>query len=475
MISAGGLFSFLLSLRGGGKTGADMKIIIAGDGKIGETLTRQLSAEGHDLTLIDSDPEVLKSTVDRYDVLSVNGNCASLQTLRDAEVEKADLLITAANEDEVNLLSCLTAHGLNPRLHTIARIRNPEYLEQVYSMQELFALSLSINPEQQAAREIEQLIQYPGFLRRETFANGRVEIVELRVEEGSRLCSVALSSLSSVVHCQVLVCAVLRDGSAAAPDGSFVLRAGDRIFVTADTGNLTLLLKNLGITTHRAGRVMIAGGGRISYYLASRLLASGIEVRLIEQDPRTAQRLALQLPKACVVEGDVSIQELLESEGLTHMDAFVSLTGIDELNMIISLYAASRRVPQVITKLGRPENLRMTDRLHLGSVVCPRELCASTIVRYVRAMQNQVGAAKSMHYIADGQAEAMEFRADETTQHCGEPLKKIQLRPNVLIACITHGAETVIPDGDSHFEAGDIIIVVTNANTVIGQLNQIFA
>ena len=451
-----------------------MKIIIAGDGKVGATLTRQLSAEGYDLTLIDSNPQVLASSVERYDVMTVQGNCASMETLRQADVGGADLLIAATSADEVNLLCCMTAHGINSNLHTIARIRNPEYTEQTYAMRDVFALSLTVNPEKQAAVEIERLLKYPGFLKRDTFAKGRVEIVELRIDSKSRLSNVPLSDLGSIAKCQVLVCAVLRNGTAAAPDGNFVLQDGDRIFVTAPTDNLAILLKNLGIVTHKVRRVIVAGGGRVSYYLAQSLQKNGITVQLIEKDPDRCLKLAGLLPSTCIVQGDASSQALLESEGLATCDALVSLTGLDELNMVISLYGNSCGVPQIITKLGRVENSHILDRLPLGSKICPKELCCNTIVRYVRAMQNQTGAAVTIHSIADGQAEAIEFLADETTLHCGESLKDLKLRQNVLVVCITHGIQTQIPNGDSCFYQGDTLIIVASGDAVIRHLNDIF-
>ena len=235
-----------------------MNIIIAGDGKVGSMLTRQLSSEGHDITVIDTNDAVLEKNVGRYDVISVHGNSASMAVLQQAGVRDADLLIAATNADEVNLLCCTTAHALNPKLHTIARIRNPEYTEQIYRMRDVFGLSMVINPENQAAMEIDRLLKYPGFLRRDTFAKGKTEIVELRVDGNSKLKDVRLMDLRNIVRCQVLVCAVLRDGSAIAPRGDFVLREGDRIFVTALSQNLTTLLKNLGLLARRVRDVTSA-------------------------------------------------------------------------------------------------------------------------------------------------------------------------------------------------------------------------
>jgi len=402
-----------------------LKILIAGDGKVGETLTRLLSAEGYDLTLIDSDQRVLERSLERYDVMAIHGNCASMDTLQQAQVESASVLIAATSADEVNMLCCMTARGLNPNLHTIARIRNPEYIDQAYKMPGVFSLSMVINPERQAALEIERLLSFPGFLRRDTFAKGRVEIVELKVEPGSKLCDVPLKRMSSIVKCRVLVCAVLRAGAAITPDGSFVLQAGDRIFVTASTGDLTTLLKNLGIITRKVNRVMLCGGGVVSYYLAQLLCRRGIAVQIIEQDYNRCVQLSELLPEASVIHGDASNRSLL-------------------------------------------------DALPLGSIICPKELCSSTIVRYVRATRNQAGAAVAIHSIADGQAEAIEFLVDESTLHCGEPLKKLKTRKNVLVACISHGRETIIPNGDSFFSRGDSVIIVTGGGEVIYQLNDIF-
>lgn len=452
-----------------------MNIIIAGDGRVGSTLARQLSAEGYDLTLIDSDSTVLESSMERYDIMAVHGNCASMAVLRQAGVMDADLLIAVTSADEVNLLCCSTAHGMNPNLHTIARIRNPDYIDQIYEMRSTFGLSMAINPEKQAATEIERLLQYPGFLRRDIFAKGRTEIVELRVDEDSKLRNVSLMDMANIVKCRVLVCAVLRGGTAMVPRGNFVLQEGDRIFVTAPTENLTILLKSLGIITRRVRKVMLCGGGRVTFYLARQLNKLGIKMHIIEEDYNRCRELNAMLPDAQIVHGDCSDLDTLESEGIANCDALVTLTGRDELNMILSLYGSGQGVHQVITKLGEVGNRNIIDSLSLGSVVCPKELCCNTIVRYVRAMQNQTGAAVSVHAIADGQVEAMEFLVDENTKNCGVLLKQLKTKPNVLIASITRGSQTEIPNGNSMFCQGDTLVVVTSGRGVIKQINDIFA
>lgn len=451
-----------------------MKIIVAGDGKMGSTLTRQLALEGHEVILVDANSRVLESTQERYDVMVIQGNCATMDVLKHAGVREADLLIALTGADEINLLCCMTAHGMNPKIHTIARVRNPEYTEQIYKMRDMFGLSMVVNPERQAAVEISRLLKYPGFQKRDTFDRGRVEIVELKLNAQSKLCDVALNDMNSIVRCKILVCTVLRNGTAVAPDGNFVLREGDRIFVTAPSNELTKLLHNLGIITHRVKRVLVCGGGRVTVYLAKQLEKSGIAVQIVEQDVERCVTLASQLPYASIIQGDASSEFLLESEGISSCDALATLTGIDELNMIISLYGSSCGVPQIITKLGRMNNKNILDNLSLGSIISPKELCCNTIVHYVRAMQNQTGAARTVYSIADGQAEAMEFLVDEHTQHCGEPLKHLKIKKNVLVACITNGVQQEIPNGDSSFNRGDTVIIVTNGDRVIYQLNDIF-
>ncbi|MBO5269464.1 MAG: NAD-binding protein, partial [Clostridia bacterium] len=303
-----------------------MNIIVAGNGRVGARLARQLSAEGYSVTVIDTSQHNLEHSVDQYDIMAVTGNCAAMSVLRQAGVQNADLLIAVTGEDEINLLCCTTAYAMNPKLHTIARIRNPEYIDQIHEMRDVFGLSMTINPEKQAAIEIERLLKYPGFLRRDTFAKGRAEIVELRIDENSKLAGVSLFALNTIVKCKVLVCAVLRNGEAIAPKGNFTLLEGDRIFVTAPTENLTILLNNLGIITRRARRVILCGGGTVGFYLANLLSDSGISVKLVEKDPERCTELATALPKVSVLQGDGTDRNLLENENLSACDAIVTMT-----------------------------------------------------------------------------------------------------------------------------------------------------
>ncbi len=453
-----------------------MKILIAGDGVVGDSLTRQLSGEGYDVTLIDSNERVLQSSVDRYDVMAVCGNCASLEVLEEAGVRDADLLIAATSADEVNLLSCMTSHGVNPRLQTIARIRNPEYTEQVYAMSEAFALSLIVNPERQAAEEMENLLKYPGFLKRESFIKGRVQIVEVLVAEDSPIAGSNLHDIvSKILRLPVLVCIVQRGGETITPRGDFVIRPGDRLFVTAPSRNLENLLKKLGLLQRRVGKVLLCGGGRISYYLAASLSKSGVDVTMIERKRERCAELSGMLPGVNVVCGEPADRLLLLSEGLRDCDAIVTLTDYDETNMIVSMLANSLGVPRIITKLSQMENASLLGNLPLGSVVSPGELCCSTITRYVAAMDGSTGAAVSVHSIAEGKAEAMEFHVEKGEKFCGRPLKELHMKKGVIVACISHGSKTQIPNGNSVLEPGDSVVIVTTGDTVIQKLSDIFA
>ena len=451
-----------------------MKILIAGAGKVGTSLTEQLSLEGYDITIIDMKAKRLEMIMETYDVITMEGNSAASSVLKEAGVMDADLFIAATSLDEVNLLSCITAHTLNPEIHTIARIRDPEYVEQAYEMRDAFGLKLVVNPERMAASEIARLLKYPGFLQRETFAKAKVEIVELRLDPKSRLNNVQVKNLQTAVRCQVLICAVLRNGEAIMPDGEFTLRSGDRIFVTGDSENLHSLLRALGIITMPVNHVLVAGGSRISYYLAEELKKNSISVSIIENDEKKCEMLAKLLPYATIIHGDASDQNVLEEEEIGSYNGFVSMTGLDEINMVMSLYANMAGVPQIVTKLGRGENIAVLDRLGIGSAVCPKELCTMNIVRYVRALRNQKGAAITVHKIADGQVEAMEFTVDENTLHVDEPLKNLPIRKNILIASVSHGSKVEIPHGNTSFHDDDTLIVLTSVKSSINTINDIF-
>ena len=451
-----------------------MKIVIVGDGKVGFALTAQLAQEGHDIVVIDNNKKVLQESAEQLAVMVDHGNGGGGKAQKQPGVEDADPLIAATSADEINLLCCIVARKLGSA-HTIATVRNPEYVEQIYFLKDELGLSMTINPERAAAREISRLLQFPSFLKRDSFAKGRAEIVEMVIKEGSVLEDKLLSELYQIAKVQVLVCAVKRGGRAYIPDGSFRLMRGDRIFVTAPTHNLARLIKHLGLQTQKIREVILVGGSSIAYYLAMDLFLNGIRVKIIESQAERCLELAELLPKAMIIHGDGANQSVLLAEGIEKTDAVVTLTNLDEENFLVSMYANYLKVPKVITKINRTEFNDIFQDKGIDCVVSPKLLTANDIVRYVRAMQNKTGDSMiTLHRIADDMAEAMESPVTEETRHLGETLIKIRLRPNILIACINRRGKIIIPKGDDTIELNDTVIVVTTAEQRINELNDIF-
>jgi len=451
-----------------------MKIVIVGGGKVSMAVLDQLSKEGHDLVLVDNNPEALHRHAEEYDVMVVHGNGASMATLTEAKVGVADLLIAATSLDEVNLLTCIFARKLGVT-HTIARVRNPEYTEQLADLREELGLSLAINPEQAAAKEIFNVLQFPSFLARDTFSNGKVEIVELKIGEQSKLLDIPLMELYKIAEVKVLVCAVERQGEAYIPRGDFVLRRGDRIHVTAAAADLVRLGKNLNIETEKIESVMMVGGSRIAYYLSRRLIGAGVSVKIIEKEAKRCRELAELLPEAVVILGDGSEQSLLLEEGIEEVDALVTLTDMDEENIFLSLYGSFLGIPKTVTKVSRMEYAGLLETMSIDSVISPRLLIATDVVRYVRSMSNAgFGGVLTLHELIEDKVEALEFLVTKETRHLDTPLMRMPLRRNALIACILRRGRAIIPKGDDMIFAGDSVIVVTASEEPVTSLNDLF-
>ena len=439
-----------------------MKIVIVGDGKVGRALTARLAEEGHDIVIIDSSPKPLKSSMELYDVMGVQGNGASYAVQKEAGVEEADLLIAATSGDEINILCCMVARKLGVP-HTIARVRNPEYSEQLSLMREELGLSMVINPELAAAVEIARMLRFPSALKLDSFAKGRIELVEIKILENSPLLDQPLHAISHRLGgVRILICAVQRGEEVYIPDGNFVLRKGDKISITATPADLDSLFRKLNIFRHKVHNVMIVGGGRIAFYLTRQLLSMGMEVKIIEHDPERCEVLSELLPRANVILGDGTEREILEEESISDMDALVALTGIDEENVIISMYAGALRVNKIVTKINRMSFQEILDAAGIESVISPKGITVNQIVRYVRAMENSQGSnVETLHRIVGGRVEALEFRVKKDPEITGIPLKDLQTRPNLLIACIIRRGKAIFPGGADTMEEGDSVIVVT--------------
>ena len=451
-----------------------MKILIIGDGKIGSILAEQLSREKHEVTLVDRSGERLDQSNNELDVMIVEGNGTSRAVLLEAGADSADLVIACTGEDERNLMCCLIAKKLGAR-HTIARVRNPLYVQELSLIQDDLGLSMTINPEEACATEMARVLRFPSAIKIDTFAKGHVEILKTGVTADSPLDGLILKDIGRF-RANVLICAVERgEREVIIPSGEFRLRAGDRISVVASPVEAQRFFRQVGVVTNRVRQVMLIGGGRMGYYLARQLLASGMDVKIVEADFARCEELSRLLPDATVIHGDGTDQRLLQEEGIAHMDAIAALTGIDEENIIISLYAGRTTKAKVITKINRDNYEPLVGSLCLGSVFYPRNICADNVLRYVRAMQNSDAYAsmETLCKIVGNKVEAMEFRVTASADFCGIPLQDLHLKDGLLIGCISRGDRIITPRGSDTIEVGDSVIVVT---TVSGMrsLNDIF-
>jgi len=451
-----------------------MKIIIIGDGKIGSVLAEQLSREAHEVTLIDRVGTKLEQSNKDLDVMVVEGDGSSHEIQREAGVEQADLVIACTGADELNLLCCLIAKKLGAA-HTIARVRNPKYVEELSLIKEDLGLSMSINPERECAAEMARVLRFPSAIKIDTFAKGQVEILKLNVAADSPLDGIALMEMGKF-KAKVLICAVERgEREVHIPSGEFRLQAGDRISVVATPREAQRFFRQIGLPRTRVRQTMLIGGGRIAFYLAKELETAGMDVKIIERDLERCEELSEILPEVSILHGDGTDQHLLLEEGIEHMDAIVALTGIDEENIIISLYADRTTKAKIITKVNRDSYQQIVGQLELGSVFYPRRICADNVVRYVRAMQDSDAYAsmETLCKIASGKAEALEFRVTREAEYCGVPLQNLSLRSNLLIGCITRDRKLITPRGNDTIEVGDSVIVVTT-HSGIATLNDIF-
>lgn len=450
-----------------------MKIIISGCGKIGATIISSLVAEGHDIVAIDNNPDVVTELTNVYDVMGICGNGVDSDILYEAGVSEADLFVAVAGSDELNMLSCFLARKMGAK-HTVARIRNPEYNDKSLGfMKHHLELSMTINPERLAAHDLFNILKFPSAVKIESFSRRYLEIIEIRLKDDSLLDGVKLSDIRAKFNAKVLVCCIQRGDEVFIPNGNFVLKSGDRVGITATHAELQKFFKALGQMQKQAKDVMLLGGGRVSYYLADMLTNIGTSVKIIEQDEKTCELLSELVPKATVIRGDGANQELLIEEGLLNTDAFVSLTGMDEENILISIFAESHNVPKVIAKVNRDELAYMADKLGVDSIVSPKKIVSDLIISYARALQNSMGSnVETLYKLMDDKAEALEFNVKEDSKVIGIQLKDLKLRPNILIGGIIRDRKTIIPGGNDSINNGDKVVVIA-ANHRLNDLSDI--
>ena len=438
-----------------------MKIVIIGDGKVGYKLAKQLSSEKYDIILIDNNEEKLRKSIERMDVFCVAGEGGSVEVQQRADVPHADLVIACTSTDECNMLSCLIARRLGAR-HTIARVRNPIYYKQIDFLKKDLHLSMVVNPELIVAGDITRLLLFPYASKVETFVKGRVELVEFPIHCG-KLEGLSLSELYARFQVQVLVCAVESGETVLIPDGDYIIKAGDKLHIAASHQNMEQFFKKIALRKEKIKNAMICGGGRVAYYLASQLCNLGMNVKIIERNRERCEELCELLPKATIINGDATEHDLLIEEGIEKTDAFIALTGMDEENIIMSLFASKQSVSKVIVKINEDRRAMMIDELGLDSIVSAKTATADAILGYVRARRNSQCSAnvETMYQLLDGRVEALEFIIKSENAYTGVPLKDLNLKVNNIIACIARGRKIIIPNGDDSIQVGDSVVIIT--------------
>ena len=453
-----------------------MNIIIVGDGKVGYTLAEHLVQENHNITIIDKNEEALRRADESLDVMCVKGNGARISVLVEAGIKEADILIAVTSRDEMNMVCCLTAKRI-ANVRTVARIRDPEYFEEYSDLRENMGIDMIINPEFSAAYEIAKILQFPSAMNVENFFGGRVRMAEFRIKEGDHLLvGKKLAQLGDVLPRNILFSVVERGDEIVVPNGDFELKAGDLLYIMGYVNDCARFFKYLDRLTQKIHSVMIVGGGRTAHYLTKIISKVGMNVKIIEIDSKKCIELSETLSEAMIIEGDGTNQSILESENIEDVDAFITMMGRDEENLITAMYALDRGVDKVIAMTTRVNLPSIINRLGLDSVVSPKLVTAGYILCYVRGIQNSQGSVvESVYKIAEGKAEVISFRANESTRFLNKPLRELSLRPNILIGCIEHEGKAIIPHGNECIQAGDKVLIITKEDHVIMDLNDIIA
>lgn len=438
-----------------------LKIIIVGCGKVGANLVDQLSKEGHDITVIDKKAEKIQDITNIYDVMGLVGNGASYSTQMEAGIEETDLIIAVTDSDELNLLCCTVAKRVG-KCAAIARVRTPDYSEETGYLREQLGLALIINPELEAAREVACILYLPTALEVNSFAHGQAELVKFKVPEGNLLNGLSLAYLGKNITNDILICAVERNGEVYMPNGDFVLQSGDVVSFVSERHIARDFLKQIGLATRQVKDTMIIGASKAAYYLAKELLNMGISVKIIEKEKENCESLSVKLPKAIIINGDGTDPDILKEEGIETVQSFIPLTGIDEENIMLTLYAKQVSKAKVVTKINRVNYKQVINNLDLGSLVYPKYITSEAIIAYVRAKKNSMGSnIETLYHMFDSRVEAIEFIVEENSKVSGVPIKDLKLKKDVLISFINHNGHIIIPTGNDEIEDGDTVMIVT--------------
>ena len=438
-----------------------MNIIIVGCGKVGSTLAKQLSKEGHDISIIDINDKVVEEFSNSHDVMGIVGNGAAYSIQKSAGIEKAHLLIAVTGSDELNLLCCLIARKAG-NCETIAKVRNPIYYKEIGFIKEELGLSMVINPDYEAASEIARILRFPSAIDINVFNKGSVELLSFKLEKGSILHDMKVQEIRAKLTFDILVCMVERGEEVIIPNGEFIMKENDIISIIAPHKKATEFFVKIGMIKNPVKNSMLIGGGDISYYLAKRLIKYGIDVTLVEKDEKRCEELSELIPEAMIIHGDGTDKDLLMEEGITHAESFASLTGLDEQNVLLSLHASNNMNGKIITKVNRITFDEVINNLNLGSIIYPKFTTMRYILKYVRAMNNTIRRnIKKLYKIKNDKAEALELYVNENSKLVGIPLEKLKLKDNLIICYIKRKGEIITPNGQDCIKKGDYVIVVT--------------
>ena len=450
-----------------------MKIIVLGAGKVGKTLIKHMSNEDHDIIVVDQNATKVEEVVNQFDVIGVVGNGGSYDILMEAGAQDANLIICVTTSDELNILAGLMAKKMGTK-HTIARVRNPDYSSQRDFMRNQLGFSMIVNPELEAASEIRRVLSFPSAVKVDTFSRGKVELAEFFVENHSRLNGVELNQLHKITKTNILVCAVSHNEDVIITDGNYAIKPGNHLYITGIHRDLSRFCLDIGVITTRIKNVIIVGGGKIAYYLSKQLSTQGIKVKIIEKDKNRCQVLAEKLPYVTIIHGDGSDDELLNEEGIENTDAVLALTGLDEENIVISLSAKILYHKKTIAKVTRMNYAGLSDVLKVDSIVAPKKIVASQIIRYVRAKMNKDNdsSVKTLYKIVDGEVEAIEFKVTEQFKYLHKTLNEMKIKEHVLVAAIIRENEVIVPKGNTTMELNDYVIIVSRGE-IMKSLNDI--
>ncbi len=438
-----------------------LNIIIVGCGKVGSSIVEQLIKEGHDITIIDKNPDKIQELSNIHDIMGLVGNGASYSVQMEAGIEKADLIIAVTGSDELNLLCCTVATQVG-NCAAIARVRTPDYSKEAEYLRNKLGLAMIINPELEAAKEAARILYLPTALEVNSFAHNQAELVKFRIPDGNVADGLSIAELNRKIESTFLICAVERNGEVYIPDGDFVLASDDIVSFVASNKESKIFLEAIGFKTNSVKDTMIVGGGNVAYYLAEQLLKRGISVKIIEKDRNRCEELSVLLPKAIIINGNGTEQELLKEEGIEYAESFVPLTGVDEENILLTLYANQVSNAKVITKINRLGFRNVINNLNLGSVLYPKYITAEAIIAYVRAKKESLTKnIETLYHMFDSRVEAIEFRVDEESVVTGTPLKDLSLKKNLLICFINRNGKIIIPSGQDSIQIGDTVMIVT--------------